>query len=171
MIGVMVVMATSFKRTYTRTVVGSTLIPQQNSVDTRLHLRLPSTHKQVRLSLLWDHCSFLLDPGVHKVLFVLSKGVFCPVLWNCCSQILLTFKVGITGDTQSLCQIPRLGSLLWGLELSQQCDNLFGIIVLQFVSCLPRRLYNGANGNILREDLCASQDSCCRASLSTAGHC
>ena len=33
--------------------------------------------------------------------------------------------------------IPRLGSLLWSLELSQQCENFFGVTVLQFVSaCL-----------------------------------
>ena len=113
------------------------LIPQQNSIDTHLHQRLPSTHRQVRLSLLWSLCSFLLDPGVHKVLFVFSKGVCLPVLWNCCSQILLTFQVRFPWDTQSLCQIPRLGSLLWGLELSQQCKNLFGITVLQFVDHLP----------------------------------
>ena len=30
-----------------------------------------------------------------------------------------------------------LGSLLWVLELSQQCESFFGIIVLQFVHRLP----------------------------------
>ena len=38
--------------------------------------------------------------------------------------------------SQSLCQIPRLGNLLWALELWQQCENVFGIIVLQFVGHL-----------------------------------
>ena len=33
-------------------------------------------------------------------------------------------------------EIPRLGNLLWALELLQQCKNFFGIIVLQFVGCL-----------------------------------
>ena len=32
--------------------------------------------------------------------------------------------------------ILRLGNLLWALELLQQCENFFGIIVLQFVGCL-----------------------------------
>jgi len=32
----------------------------------------------------------------------------------------------------------RLGNLLWGLELSLQCKNFFGIIFLQFVDCPPR---------------------------------
>ena len=31
---------------------------------------------QVWVSLLWGHCSFLLGPGAHKVLFVLSKSLF-----------------------------------------------------------------------------------------------
>ena len=34
---------------------------------------------------------------------------------------------------QSLCQIPRLGSLSWGSEPSQQWENFFGGIVLQVV--------------------------------------
>ena len=59
-----------------------------------------------------------------------------PVLWKFCNQIPLAFKVKSIGDSQSFfCQILRLGSLLWSLELSHQCENFFGIIVLQFVSC------------------------------------
>ena len=47
--------------------------------------RPPSTHASVRapghsraslVSLWWGHCSFLLGPGVHKVLFVPSQGLF-----------------------------------------------------------------------------------------------
>ena len=34
------------------------------------------TLRQVWVSLLWGHCSFLLGPGVHKVLFVPSKSLF-----------------------------------------------------------------------------------------------
>ena len=34
------------------------------------------THRQGWVSLLWYHCSFLLGPGVHKVLFVPSKSLF-----------------------------------------------------------------------------------------------
>ena len=43
----------------------------------------------------------------------------------------LAFKVRFPGDPQSLCQIPRLGSLTWASEPSQQWENVFGIIVLQ----------------------------------------
>ena len=38
--------------------------------------RLLDTHGQVWVSLFWGHCSFLLGPGVHKVLFVPSKSLF-----------------------------------------------------------------------------------------------
>ena len=36
---------------------------------------------------MWDHCSFLLGPGVHKVLFVSSKSLFlvlCKFWWVYC---------------------------------------------------------------------------------------
>ena len=49
---------------------------QQATTDPRLCQRLLDTHGQVWVSLLWGHCSFLLDPGVHKVLFVPSKSLF-----------------------------------------------------------------------------------------------
>ena len=52
------------------------LTPQQASVDPRLSWRLLDTHRQVWLSLLWDHCYFLPGPGVHKILFVSSKSLF-----------------------------------------------------------------------------------------------
>ena len=49
---------------------------QQATADPRLRWRLLDTHGQVWVSLLWGHCSFLLGPGVHKVLFVPSKSLF-----------------------------------------------------------------------------------------------
>ena len=58
------------------------------------------------------------------------------VLWMFCNQIPLAFKVKFPGGSQPLCQIPRLEDLLWALELLQQCENFFGIIVLQFVGHL-----------------------------------
>ena len=66
----------SFQRIYARTIVLSALIPQQTTVDPHLCQRLLATHKQVWLSLMRGHCSFLLGPGVHKVLFVPSKSLF-----------------------------------------------------------------------------------------------
>ena len=66
------VMATSLKRTYASTPLPPELlysVPQP-------HGRLLETHRQVWLSPLWDHCSFLLGPGAFKVLFVPSKSLF-----------------------------------------------------------------------------------------------
>ena len=49
---------------------------QQATADLHLHRRLLDTHGQVWVSHLWGHCSFLLGPGVHKVLFMPSKSLF-----------------------------------------------------------------------------------------------
>ena len=49
---------------------------QQATSDPCLHQRLLDTHRQVWVSLLWGHCSFLLGPGAQKVLFVPSKSLF-----------------------------------------------------------------------------------------------
>ena len=49
---------------------------QQATTHPCLHWRLLDTHRQVWVSLLWGHCSFLLSSGAHKVLFVPSKSLF-----------------------------------------------------------------------------------------------
>ena len=88
--------------------------------------------------LLWG--SLLLSPGswcTQGFVWILKEPLFPPVLWKFCNQILLTFKVKFPGDSQSLCWVPRLWNLTWDSKPSQQCENVFGIIVLQFVSCPP----------------------------------
>ena len=52
------------------------LLAWGQTVEPHLHWRLLDSHRQVLLSLLWGHCSFLLSPGVHKVLFVPYKSLF-----------------------------------------------------------------------------------------------
>ena len=49
---------------------------QQATADPHLCQRLLDTHVQVWVSLLCGHCSFLLGPGVHKILVVPSKHLF-----------------------------------------------------------------------------------------------
>ena len=67
-----------------------------------------------------------------------SCGVTAPFSWVlvwtsfCCA---LQESVSL-GGSESFCVIPRLGNLLWALELLQQCENFFDMIVLQFVGCL-----------------------------------
>ena len=52
------------------------LTPQQATINPGFCWRLLDTHRQVQLSLLCDHASFLLGPGAHKVLFLPSKSLF-----------------------------------------------------------------------------------------------
>ena len=113
MLGVMS-MATSFKRTY-----GSMLwLPEllhsvpltlrQATVNPRLHWRLLDTSGHVWVSLLWGHCSFLLGPGAHKVLFVPQESVspFLCKFWK--------LYGGVNGNllSEELCHMSHLPDLL-----------------------------------------------------------
>ena len=63
MVEVMTIMAISFKRYHSCTAAPSAPTLQQATADPRLRQRLLDTHRQVVwVSLLWDHCSFLLGP-------------------------------------------------------------------------------------------------------------
>ena len=53
-----------------------------------------------------------------------------PVLWKFCNQIPLAFKAKFHGGSQSFCQIPRLTNLLLVLELLQQCETFYFIMVV-----------------------------------------
>ena len=106
-------------------------VPPNLQATTNPHLgqRLPDTHGVTApFSWVLVHTRFCLCPPRVSV---------SPVLWKFSNQIPLTFKVRFPGDSQSLCQIPRLRSLLGCLELSQQCENFSDIIVLQFVDHPP----------------------------------
>ena len=64
--------------------------------------------------------SLLLSPGswcTQDFVCAFQESVSA-VLWKFCNQILLASQVKFPGGSQSLCQIPRLGNLLWFLELS-----------------------------------------------------
>ena len=73
---------------------------------------------------------------VHKMFYCALQESVSPILWRFYNQIPLTFKVKFPGGSQFLSRIPRLGNLWCSLELLQQCENFFRIIVLQFVGCL-----------------------------------
>ena len=141
MVGIMAAMVTSFKKTYASMpqflgmLYSVPLTPQQATVNPHLHWRFLDTHRQVWLSLLWGHFSLLLGPGAHKFLFVTSKSLFPQ---SCGSSVIKAFKVKFPGGSQFLCWIPRLGNLLWALEVLQQCENFFYIVVLQSVGHLVR---------------------------------
>ena len=65
----------SFEMSHTGTATLSAPNPVAGTANPHLQ-RLLDTHGQVWVSLSWGHCSFLLGPGAHKVLFVPSKSLF-----------------------------------------------------------------------------------------------
>ena len=78
-------------------------------------------------SLMW---SLLLSPGSWGTQgFVCALEECFPSPVEILYQIPLAFEVKFPGGSQSLCQIPRLGNLLWALDLLQQWENVFDIIV------------------------------------------
>ena len=65
---------------------------QQATTNPCLHQRLSDTHKQVWDSLFWGHGSFLLGPGVHKVLLCPPR-VYFPVqckFWQLYDGLMVT---------------------------------------------------------------------------------
>ena len=93
------VKTTSFRRAYASTVVFR--------VNPCLRQRLLDTHRQVWVSLLWGHCSFLLGAGVQRFRLCPPRVCF-PYLGRFCNQSPLASKVKFLGGSQSLCRIPRL---------------------------------------------------------------
>ena len=71
----MEIMVTSFKRSHACTATLSAPNPAAGHCQPTPP-QTPDIHGQVWVNLLWGHCSFLLGPGAHKVLFVLSKSLF-----------------------------------------------------------------------------------------------
>ena len=116
--------------------------PCGEPLPTHANRRPSNSSTEFWFSLLCGHCSFSLGLGACKILFVPCKSgvlhyLVPPVLWKSYNQILLAFKVRFPGNSQSLGWIPRLGSLTWGSEPSQQWENSFCIIVLQFMGHQP----------------------------------
>ena len=73
MVEVMKIMVTSCKRSHACT---ATLSAPNPAAGHHAHQRLLDTPGQIWVSLLWGHCTFLLGPGAHQVLFVPSKSLF-----------------------------------------------------------------------------------------------
>ena len=118
--------------------------------------------------------SLILSPGSSPGSVCALQESVSPVLCKFCNQVQLASKVKLPVGSQSLCQIPMLGNLLWVLELYQQCKNLFGIIVLQFV----HHLLSGSMVGLLVISSGRFYATCCvtqvwytRAPAPVAGHC
>ena len=135
-------MATSFKSTYANMLH----LPRLLLLVLLIQWRLLSIHSSARDSQTLIGKIGTLFCGVtvpFPWVLVLTNVCLCPpksvspVLWKFCYQILLTLKVRFPGDSLSPCQIPRFRSLNWVLDPSQQCENFFGKIVVQFVGHNP----------------------------------
>ena len=132
MVGVMAVMATSFKRTYASTAV----FRAPDSMIGHCRPRLPpETPDHSGKSLVG---SLLISPGPWCTQCVVCalKEYVSPVLWRICNQIPLASKVKFSGGSQSLSWIPMMGNVLRVLELLSQCKNFFDIIILKFAGSL-----------------------------------
>ena len=117
MVEVMKIMETSFKRSHAGPAALSAPNPKAGHHQPALPPETPR-HSQASLgqSLVG---SLPLSPG-----FWCTQGFVCalqksvsPVLCKFYNQIPLPSKVKFPGGSQSLCQIHRLGNLLWVLEL------------------------------------------------------
>ena len=75
MVEVMKIMVTSFKRSHAQIATLSAPDPAAGHCRPTPPLETLG-HGQICVSLLWGHCSFLLGPGMHKVLFVPSQSLF-----------------------------------------------------------------------------------------------
>ena len=76
MVEVMKIMVPSCKRSHECPATLSAPNPAAGHCQPTPPRRLLDTNDQVWVSLLWAHCSFLLGPGAHDVLFVPSKSLF-----------------------------------------------------------------------------------------------
>ena len=136
------------------TVVFSAPILRLATVNPHLRWRLLDTHKQVWLSVSWGHCSFLLAPSAHKVLFVPSKSLFP----QSCGSSIIKFPTGLQRQIPCEFSVPLLDpqvgksvvgpssfATVWEL-LWYNCSAVCGDSAWQ--------VYGGANGNLLQEDLC-----------------
>ena len=119
--------------------------------------------------------SLLLSPGswcTQGFVCALQESLFPQ---SCGSSVIKSHwpsKSKSLGILSLFCQIPKLGSLLWSLELLKQCENFFGIIVLQFVgyllsSSMVELMATSSKRTFATPPGCAAA----RAPVSTQGHC
>ena len=76
MVEAMKIMVTSFKWSHACTAILSAPNPAGGHYRPMPPPESPGHSRQVWVSLFCGHCSFLLGPGVHKVLFVPAKNLF-----------------------------------------------------------------------------------------------
>ena len=146
-------MVTSFQRPCGHTAVFSALTLQQATANPCLCWRLLDTHRQVWVSFFSGHCSFLLGPGAHKILFVPSKSLFPQSCGSFAIKSHWPPKSNSLGGFSVLLPDPQVGKSVVGPRtfltvrefLWYNCSAVHG----SSASCL----YGGANGDFLQEGL------------------
>ena len=130
------------------------LIPQQATVSP--YLRRDSQTHTGRLSLLWDHCSFLLGSGAHKVLFVPSMICFSSPVevlksnpTDLKSQISWGYSVPLPD--------PQVGKSVLGPRTFATVWEFFWYNCSPVCESPAWWLYSGANDDFLQEDLCLAR--------------
>ena len=139
----------------------------KGTVDPHLCQRLLATHRQVRFSLFWGYCYFLLAPDACKVLFVPSNSLFPQ---SCGSYVIKSHWLPKSNSLRVFSPFP--GSPGWEIYVG---PRIF-LTVWEFLWCncfvdcglSTWWLFGGANGNILQEGLwhtllcqgCCSQSFC-----------
>ena len=149
MVWVIIVMVTSFQRLMPALLYSVPLTLWQATVNPHLHPRLSDTHRQVWLSHLLGHCSFLLCPGAHKVLFVPSKCLFP----HSCGSSVIKFHWLSKSNSLGVFLDPQVGKSVVSPR------TFITVWKLPWYNCSPVCvlsawwLYGGANVNLLQEDL------------------
>ena len=112
------------------------------------------THRQVWVSLLWGHYSFLLGPGVHKVLFVPSKSLFpqsCVSSDGSMAELMATsFKRAYTTPRSAAPRVPARRRPLLTCTSAGDTQTLKGTVVLKTLLRVPWTARR-SNQSILKE--------------------
>ena len=152
-------MATSFKGPAHELLHSVPRPLQQATADPRLHGDSWTLNRQVGVKLLWGHCSILLGPGAHKVLFVSSKSLFPQ------SCVISVIKSHWPPKSNSLGVLtPFAKSPGWKICCgSQNFLNSVRTYLVYFSSVCgssAQQLYSGVNGDLLSGGLCHTQHCC-----------
>ena len=87
MVELMKIIVTSFKRSHAYSAVFSAPDPAAGHHQPSPPPGTPGHSQASWVSLLWGHCSFLLGPGAHKVLFVPCKSLFPQSCGSSCGSL------------------------------------------------------------------------------------
>ena len=144
MMEVMKIMATSFKRSHACTAALNAADPVAGHHWPTPCWRLLDTQGQVWVSLLWDHCSFLLGPSAHKVLFVPSKSLFPQSYVSSGSSMVELMAISYKNSSNLWyyqLNIRGSQSMMMILVLLKQSSNIQGFLVIRWQNQLSFKDY------------------------------